>query len=431
MAGVAVGLLLLCGGTVAAGILVLRRSGALEQPQPPVSQPTFVEPIDTGPVVWSPLDTGGGPLTSTWSELADDYADSTGETVQVQPVDETLLEVRFASGEAPDLFYTPGGVRLRDRVERGMVRDLTDDLADVIEKIPPGLLAPYTVDGRVYGLPYHTDAIGVWYNRSLFAQAGLDPDRPPRTWNEFLSVVDTLKRAGIAPVALAGAESWTVVYWYGCLATQVAGADAFPEAGRQRSLSENPDFLRAAQLLADFIAREPFQPNYQGATYVLDQSQLVGTGQAAMELVGSWAPAMYLPDGPAADLGWFPFPAVEGGNAADGEVYGLSQGFAVSADAPANTVDLLRFLYEKENYQRLLAADGGLIPVMAGFEVDPAVAPVMEATHAAPAVQLDLSFEMPAEVVGTLNAAMSDLLLRGASPEDTIAQVTEVWQATG
>jgi raffinose/stachyose/melibiose transport system substrate-binding protein len=437
VAGIVAGVLVLCGGAVALGVVVIDRSGVLDEAGDDPTDP----PAPTGPVDWVALQ-GTTPETATlWEDLAGDFEATGGGEVFVQPLPSdaypALLSSRMNVADPPDLYSSTGGNRLRRQVEAGMVRDLTTDLADVIATIPPGVLAPYTVDGRVYGLPYHTGTLGIWYNKALFAGAGLDPDRPPQTWDEYLAAVAALKAAGTTPVALAGAESWTVSFWYGCLATRVAGVDAFVAAGQQRSLSENPDFLRAAQLLVDFIDAEPFQPGYEAAHYATPggQAELVASGQAAMELMGGWAPTTYevwssgqLGD----DLGWFPFPAVEGGNGSIADLHGGSDGFAVGINAPDATIELLRFLFSNETYQRILAADTSLISVRVDAAApagDPNLGLQMAAIHSAPAMQPYLDADLPAVVSGDLFDSMGQLLTGATTPEEALARITAGWQA--
>ena len=55
-----------------------------------------------------------------------------------------------------------------------------EDMADFI----PGLLADLTLDGKVYALPMNRSTQGLYYNKDLFREAGLDPDKPPETWDE-------------------------------------------------------------------------------------------------------------------------------------------------------------------------------------------------------------------------------------------------------
>lgn len=330
-----------------------------------------------------------------------------------------------------DLFESHGGAVLRRQVEDGEIRDITDELADVIAAVPPGLLAPYTTDGKAHGLPYHVDPLGIWYNRALFAQAALDPERPPQTWAEFLDAVDALKRADVTPVAIGFADRWPVLCWYGCLAARIAGVEGFVEAGRHRSLLADPGFVHAAELLSEFVAREPIQPEYRGARDD-DQTRLVATGQAAMELNGGRAPSAYereAPGGLGDDLGWFPFPVVDGGRGTSGDVYGSIRGFAVNSRAPGSTLKLLRSLYETDNYARILASEPEHVPVLPGFDVaDAHLAPLARAAREASAVVPDFYEQMPLSTAGELEFGIYRVADRGDSAEEVLEEVTEHWQ---
>jgi raffinose/stachyose/melibiose transport system substrate-binding protein len=437
VAGVVAGVLLLCGGVVTAGVIVVERSGAFDEASDDLAAPGG-DGAGTGPVDWLSLQRNTPALDTLWRELADEFVAAGGQIELTSvPGDAypAMLSSRLHAGDPPDLYYSTGGNRLRRQVETGLVRDLTDDLAEVIASMPPGILAPYTVDGRVYGLPYHTGTLGIWYNRALFADAGLDPDSPPETWSDFLAALAALKDAGTTPVAIAGIDDWTVAFWYGCLATRVAGVDAFVQAGQERSLSENPDFLRAAELLAELIGSEPFQPGHESASYAGPggQADLVATGQAAMELMGSWAPGLYevtAPGGLGDDLGWFRFPAVEGGGGTIADLHGGGDGFAVGIDAPDATIDFLRFLFSDGSYQRILEADQGLISVRndaAAPAGDPNLGQQLEAIQNAPAMQLYLDADLPPEASSELFDSMGQLLAGTATPEEALARISDSW----
>lgn len=51
-------------------------------------------------------------------------------------------------------------------------------------------------DGYQYLIPLDTHGWGLWYNKDIFAAAGLDPNKPPRTYEEFLAACEAIKRAG-------------------------------------------------------------------------------------------------------------------------------------------------------------------------------------------------------------------------------------------
>lgn len=431
MVGVLVGVLLCCGGTVtAAGIWIARgaRGTAVEAPPPPLSQ--------DGPVDWW-TQQSSPELDALWRELANQFTGSGGGEVnlEVQPAQDLQirLEVAIASGEAPDLVYSTGGAQVRELVRDGYLRDLTDDLSDVIATLSPATLAPYTVDGRIYGLPYHMGVIGLWYNRALFAEAGLDPDRPPQTWAEFTSAVADLKGAGITPIALAGAENWPANFWYSYLALRMAGDDGLAEAHRAQSFSDDPALLQAAELLADLAADEPFQPGFEDSSYLGPGGQvgLFATGAAAMELTGSWTPALYAQEGGGLgeDLGWFPFPAVEGGHGSAGDVIGTGEGFVVTADAPDTTLEFLRFLYAGETYQRIVDAHGSAIPVVSGVtSPDPLAEAQRQAIADAPALRPPLDTDLPDGVRSILIESIGQMVLGRLTPAEALSEITREYQ---
>ena len=70
-----------------------------------------------------------------------------------------------------------------------------DQFADwdtVKERIPGGAIQ--TFGGHVYAMPWRTNPVMLFYNKGLFAEAGLDPDKPPATWSELLAAAEKLTR---------------------------------------------------------------------------------------------------------------------------------------------------------------------------------------------------------------------------------------------
>lgn len=431
---------LVCGGSATAAAILLTRSGAFEEASgsDPTTGPTSPPVAESGPITWWPLDQEPDAVEDVWADLAEEFAAQTDAevTIESRPLDvfDDALVTAIAAGRGPDLHYTAGGPTLRQLVEQGQVRDLTDDLGDVIAILPPATLDPFTIDGRVYGLPYHAGISGIWFNKSLFSQAGLDPDNPPVTWQEFLDAVSALRSSGVAPIAIAGAEDWTVHFWYSHLAVRTAGVEGIGEARQNRSF-DDPDLLRAAELLAELADLDPFQPGFDSAGYAGPQGQAdsISGEDAAMELMGYWAPSVYegAQGGLGDDLGWFPFPIVEGGNGAAGDVVGNADGFAVSAAAPLNTLDLFRFLYLDGRYDQLITDSTNLLPVLPGAP-DPAgdrlLVTQVDALHTAPAFQLYLDQDLPRPVGDALRASMVDLLVGRASPQEAIARITDAYQ---
>jgi len=106
-------------------------------------------------------------------------------TPMAQVQQKLLLSV--AGGVPPDIvrFYTDLGGELMAR--EGLERlDLLAERDGVdMKAFFPVAVEQNTYEGRLYGMPWVLSPKALLYNRKLFREAGLDPDRPPRTWAEL------------------------------------------------------------------------------------------------------------------------------------------------------------------------------------------------------------------------------------------------------
>ena len=102
-------------------------------------------------------------------------------------MDPATFPARLAGGQLEDVFYVyftdPASL-----IAKNQVSDITPYLDEVVpaaKEIRPELKKVFSdADGKVYGLPFANYSLGLVYNRGLFRQAGLDPDKPPTTWTE-------------------------------------------------------------------------------------------------------------------------------------------------------------------------------------------------------------------------------------------------------
>jgi sn-glycerol 3-phosphate transport system substrate-binding protein len=65
------------------------------------------------------------------------------------------------------------------------VQDFIDKESYDVSDLEPNVLAYYTVDGKQWSMPFNTSNPMLYYNKDMFKEAGLDPEKPPRTWAEF------------------------------------------------------------------------------------------------------------------------------------------------------------------------------------------------------------------------------------------------------
>ncbi|MCH5674619.1 extracellular solute-binding protein [Streptomyces gilvus] len=333
-----------------------------------------------------------------------------------------------ASGKLPDIFHTWGGGVLRQQIDAGLVEDLTDRTKPWADGLLSVAKQPYIFDKKVYGIPFDIGMIGFWYNKALFRQAGIST--PPTTWSGFLDAVKKLKAKNITPIALAGKEKWPEMYYWAYLAMRTAGIAALQKASDDKDFSD-PGLVQAGQHLQDLVKLQPFQKGFLGASYSTPtgQAATMGNGKAAMELMGQWAPVVEADSGKGlgSNLGFFPFPAVEGGKGAITEVFGGGGGHALRKGAPQAAVDFLKF-FASEATDLELVRKTNTLPIVPGAEKglsDPNTEAVQAQLKGATGFQLYLDQAYAPAVGQEVNDSVSALIAGSKSPEQVTQSITK------
>jgi raffinose/stachyose/melibiose transport system substrate-binding protein len=380
------------------------------------------------------------PGLTDWQNMADAYmAEHPNVSIEITVYEndafKPALEANMQAGDVPDLFQSWGGGDLRDQVEAGLVQDITEASSDIVANLSPAAVALYQVNGIQYAIPFNAGMVGIWYNQDLFEQAGVT--ELPTTWTELLDVVQTIKDAGITPIAVAAGAKWPAHFWYTYLMIRIGGADAMNQIAEDLNF-EVPAVIEAGERVAELVALEPFQDGYLGAQWDAPDGEagVMASQGAAMDLMGQWAPSTFRAQAGVETieelgfpLGWFPFPEVEGGVGAPTDALGGADGFAVGKDAPAEAVDFLRFITNAEN-QRTWARNSGLpVNPEAAGAADPNLQPVLDQLNEATFVQLYLDQFFTAEIGAQVNDQAALLFAGETSPEDAAAAITAT--ATG
>lgn len=373
-----------------------------------------------------------------WQGLADAYmAEHPNVSIEITILENAAFKDRLVTvmqaGDPPDIFQSWGGAVLWTYAANGLVRNIAPELEGEWKDSfsAQAALELFGQNGEYFGVPWNWGAVGMFYNTSLFEQAGLDPANPPKTWTEFLDAVQTLKDAGITPVSLGEGEKWPGHFWWVYLALRLGGQDAFLKAYDREGTFADVPFVQAGEYLKQLIDLEPFPDGYLGLTHP-EMEGYFGNGKAAMMLMGQWAPpaqAQYSESGEGIgdDLAWFPFPAVEDGAGNPGDVLGGGDGFAIGANAPDETIDFVKFLTSVESQRA--GAEIFIVPVVKGAEDvladDPIMKSILDARNGAPYFQLYYDQFLPPAVGGAVNDAVETIFAGTASPEEAANAIEE------
>jgi raffinose/stachyose/melibiose transport system substrate-binding protein len=377
------------------------------------------------------------PGLSLWQEVADEYmAEHPNVTIDITVYEneafKTAIAPRLQAGDPPDLFQSWGGGGLEEQVDAGLVRDIGAEAEACIDDLNAGAVSMYQVDDVQYGIPFDLGMVGFWYNKALFEQAGITA--PPATWDELLEDVQMLKDAGITPLALGEGDKWPGMFWWAYLALRTGGAEAMQQAGEDGSFDSEP-FVEAGRQLQRLIELEPFQPGYLAAVWdgAGGQAATIATEGAAFHLMGQWAPGTQNANSPDGEglgdkLGWFPFPAVEGGAGNPTDAFGGGNGFAVGKDAPPEAVDFLCYATSLDVANRWGETNSGILPVTVGSESsvsDVDLAAVLEARADAEYVQLYLDQAYSPELGDVINDVLQEFYAGQATPEQVAQTIAD------
>ena len=409
-------------GVLCAGVLLMGATGCGDDDSS--------EESGTTTITWW-HNSNNEPGKGYYEQVAKDFeADHPGVKIEISAMAHEdmvdKLDAAFQSGDIPDIYMERGGGELADHVEAGMVRDLSDDAADEISKIG-GSVAGWQIDGKTYALPFSLGVVGFWYNKDLFQQAGIT--EAPTTMDDLYADIATLEAAGITPVSVGAGDKWPAAHYWYYTSLRSCSEDVLKDAVTSLDFSD-PCFVEAGDVLEDLLATEPFNPGFlttkaqEGAT---SASGLLATGKVAMELQGHWEPGVMqgLTDdgkGLGDQTGWFPFPAVDGGQGDPTDALGGGDAWGVSAEAPDEAVEFVKYLLSDEVQQGFAENDMGLPtnPAAGSSVKDPALAELLKVRDEAPYVQLYFDTAFGTSVGGAMNDEIALLFAGQASPQDVV-----------
>lgn len=280
-------------------------------------------------VIWMPTQEGsqGEAMDAVIAEF-EKQNEGVAVTLEQRSVDEHKNAMRQAAGtdSGPDIYwYWEGSGLGGELVDVGMSLDLSDYYAEYgwDDRFTAASMSGITQYGGYNGVPWSQQGEGIYYNKTLFAEAGIDA--APTTYDELVDAAEKLKAAGITPIEFGGTVNWDVMRLLDSLIETECGADVADE------LNTGDGDWAAESCVADAFTElktwgtEYFNDGYLGINND-DAAQLFFSGKAAMSLEGTWYNSQVVDNGlNAEDIGVIPFPT------GTGRLYGFGEAFYVNA----------------------------------------------------------------------------------------------------
>jgi ABC-type glycerol-3-phosphate transport system substrate-binding protein len=239
---------------------------------------------------WSGFTGGDRPTYEALIKKFNDTHPTIQVKMDVQPWDSIAqkLPTAIASGSGPDIATPDYNVgTIRQYITNHLAAPLDGLIGSGTNQIGAGVLPKtvadaFTVDGHLYAAPANFATLMLYYNRDLFAKAGIA--NPPTTMQELRDDAVKLTGNGVYGIALADHETiamWPILIW--------ADGGDLVDAKNCSALSQ-PATVAAVDSWASLIAGKGISPvgqTGQGA------DNLFSAGKAAMEINGPWASAAY------------------------------------------------------------------------------------------------------------------------------------------
>ena len=265
----------------------------------------------------------GQAMTKAWNSA---HADQkvTAQEIPAGKSSEEVIGAAITAGNAPCLIYNTSPASVPQFQKQGGLVSLNDfpDGKTYIEARSGKTADQYaSADGKFYQLPWKSNPVMIFYNKTLFAKAGLDPNNPSlKTYSEFLATSRKIVQSGAAQAAIWPAptseffQSWFDFY----------PLYAAETGGTQLVKNGKATFADAAGTsVANFWATMYKEKLAPAEKYAADS---FADQKAAMAIVGPWAIAVY---GNKVKWGVVPVPTSSGKSLAETHTFSDAKNVAL------------------------------------------------------------------------------------------------------
>lgn len=279
---------------------------------------------------------------------------------------DNVLNSQLQAGQGPDIIELGGQTRLL--ANANYLLDISE--YDFVDKYTDAGVQPYTVNGKVYATPLQSWYEGIFYNKRIFKENGIEV---PKTWDEFLNVHKILSDKGIKPQTM-GAQTYEPMMKQSIgLVNNMFYSDSanssFDEKFNKKESSLAKDWLEPVKEWYKIIEQGYLTQEMLGLSYdqALDEFAME---KAAMWECGPWAVETIKQKNPDLDFGMFPIPGLNADE--PGWLIG-GPGSAWGINAKSENIDAALKVLEltaTEEAQKALIKDNAGSSFLEGVSVD-------------------------------------------------------------
>ncbi len=269
----------------------------------------------------------------------------------------TALKAMVAAGNPPTASQMLGYTVL-DYAEAGKMGDLTATaIAEGWDKAVPAALQKFSVyDGKWVAAPVNVHSVNwLWINKAVMDKIG---GTEPKTFDDFIVLLDKAKAAGVTPLALGG-QNWQEATMFDSIVLSTGGPEFYKKAFND--LDE--DALKSDTMKKSFDnlgkLKAYVDPNFSGRDWNLATAMVIN-GDALVQVMGDWAKGEFVAAKkvPGTDFLCYRFPGTDGSVIYNSDMFGM---FDVPDDRKAAQVALAKATLSK-SFQSAFNVVKGSVP---------------------------------------------------------------------
>jgi ABC-type glycerol-3-phosphate transport system substrate-binding protein len=227
-----------------------------------------------------------------------------------------LIQAAFTAHSGPDVvMFLPAGTGVLNWTQ--FLTPLTNMITPQMRKQITGwpvVSKGYRQSGAVYGVPIGISGNLFWYNKKLFKKAGLNPDKPPKTYAELVAYAKQLKKHGIVPFGGGDKEGYENDWWFSLLWSGIGNAQMSYALANGTLSWTSPSVVKATNDYINLVKADYFPSSYSSTPLFTGGVDGFSAGESAMFAGLSSPDAAWPTFLPALkkNLGYFQPPGVNG-----------------------------------------------------------------------------------------------------------------------
>ena len=353
------------------------------------------------------------------------------EAVADEPIKDKL-RVMMGSDDRPDVFFSWSGEFARKFIAADAVLDLTDALdADDgawRSTLMEAGLEPFSSDGKNYGIPLRLNGKFFVYNKEIFEQYNLTP---PTTWDEFLTLCETLKSNGVTPLAFGNQYPWAACHYITGLNQKLVAQDVrMKDYEKTTGEYTDPGYVTALNMFKELNDKGYFNEFPNSISHDMAH-QNFAMGQCAMLYVELEEFNTVNNNMEGTPWGFFAMPAIEDGAGNQNFLTGAPDGFMVSSTTkyPDEAIDFLKYLTSVTSAQKMIDMLGWPSPVVGAHTADNSpeyLIEGMQTVQEAEGMALWLDTDIDIRISDVYLPGLQDLLNGDVTSEGLMQKVQEI-----